>query len=471
MARSEAGRVPGSFRDPAGRVHQLDGRVFRTVTGRAIEDFEFVLDSGFYEEMVQAGRVVAATPVDQATHDRIAPEARAIVEHPRLAIISHPYEWTFEQLKAAALLHLDLQIDGLARDVMLSDATAYNVQFVGPDPIFIDTLSFRRYREGEYWAGHRQFTEQFLVPLLLRSLFGIAHNAWYRGRMEGIPAADLVAMLSFRQKLSLRVLTHLVLPARFDRSARSRGLEVDKQSLDRTALPRIALDNMWKKLRNWIATLDPKDADETTVWKDYADQTGYVEEETQRKRDIIAGFVREFSPGMVWDLGCNSGDYSEIALENGASHVVGWDFDEGALAAAFDRAREKQLAYTTLYFDAANPAPNQGWAEGERQGMIDRGPADAILALAFVHHLIIAKNVPLEDCAEWLTKIGRSGVVEFVDKSDPMVEKLLVMREDIFDDYSLETFLDALGARAEIVRVESLATRHLITFRTKDSTA
>ena len=471
MTRTDEGRVPGSFRDPSGRVHLLDGRVFRTVTDRAIEDFEFVRDSGFYDDMVRAGRVIAATPVDRETHDRVDPQARVVVEHPRLPIVSYPYEWTFAQLKVAALLHLDLQIEGLARDVMLSDATAYNVQFIGAEPIFIDTLSFRRYQEGEYWAGHRQFTEQFLVPLLLRSMFGIAHNSWYRGRLEGIPGADLVAMLSFRQKLSFRVLTHLVLPARFDRSARSSGLEVDKQSLERATLPRAALTRMFEKLRSWIETLEPRDADETTVWKDYAGQTSYVEEETQRKRDIIEGFVREFSPKVVWDLGCNSGDYSELALESGAEHVVGWDFDDGALAAAFDRSRTKKLAFTSLYFDAANPAPNQGWAESEREGMRDRGPADAVFALAFVHHLAIAKNVPLDDVAAWLTSVGRSGVVEFVDKDDPMVKKLLVMREDIFDDYSLEAFLDALGARAEIVRVEPLSTRHLITFRAKDGAA
>ena len=39
----------------------------------------------------------------------------------------------------------------------LSDATAYNIQFAGSAPVFIDHLSFRPYREGEIWAAHRQF--------------------------------------------------------------------------------------------------------------------------------------------------------------------------------------------------------------------------------------------------------------------------------------------------------------------------
>src|SRR3546814_6517392 len=47
---------------------------------------------------------------------------------------------------------------------------SYNIQFDGPRPVFIDVLSFRRYREGEFWTGHRQFCEQFLNPLLMRAL-------------------------------------------------------------------------------------------------------------------------------------------------------------------------------------------------------------------------------------------------------------------------------------------------------------
>ena len=69
----------------------------------------------------------------------------------------------------------------------MTDASAYNVQFIGPDPVFIDHLSFRKYVDGEFWAGHRQFCEQFINPLLLQSVLGVPHNAWYRGALEGVP--------------------------------------------------------------------------------------------------------------------------------------------------------------------------------------------------------------------------------------------------------------------------------------------
>ncbi len=53
-------------------------------------------------------------------------------------------------LKAAALRHLEIQIELLKNNISLSDASAYNVQFDGANPVFIDYLSFRRYVDGEF---------------------------------------------------------------------------------------------------------------------------------------------------------------------------------------------------------------------------------------------------------------------------------------------------------------------------------
>ena len=123
------------------------------------------------------------------------------------------------------------------------------------------------------------------------------------------------------------------------------------------------------------------------------------------------------------------------------------------------------MAFTPLYFDATNPASDLGWAQAERRGMSARGPADAVLALAFVHHLAIAKNLPLPRIAAWLTSLGRAGVVEFVPKEDPMVRRLLQMREDIFPNYSLDNFLTELERYALVERIESVNGRQLIWYR------
>ncbi len=462
---SDAFADSASFRDPSGHVYRIDGRILRTVTEHAVRDFEAVRASGVYEALVASGRAIAADILEQGIPEPLAQGARFVLEHPRLPFISYPYEWSFAELKAAALLHLDVHLTALDRGITLSDASAYNVQFIGARPIFIDTLSFRPYREGEYWTGHRQFCEQFLNPLLLRAMFGTPHNQWYRGALEGIATADLAHLLPLHRKLSWNVLSQVVLPATFERSARRGAMSIGSSSLEAAKFPPASYKRLLRRLRTWIVRLQPRDK-APTAWQNYSLENTYGPQEAEAKRDFVRRFVRDAKPAMVWDLGCNAGDHSEAALEAGAGYVVGWDFDQGALDAAFARASARELAFTPLYFDATNPAPDQGWAQGERHGMSGRGPVDALLALAFVHHLAIAKNLPLPSVARWLTSLAASGVVEFVPKENPMVQSMLKLREDIFPDYRLEHFLDCLSAHARIEGVEPVNGRQLIRFRT-----
>lgn len=442
--------IPGSFRDPSGRVFERDGRIFRTVNPAAARDFDFVRQTPFYAAAVAEGRLVEARLLGEAEAREIARDAVYVVEHPRLPFVSFPYEWPFPALKSAALLHLDLQLDALSSGVMFSDATAYNVQFVGHRPIFIDTLSLRAYREGELWAGHRQFCEQFLNPLLLRAFLGVTHNAWYRGAQEGIPTADLRRLLPFGRKLSRRVGTHVVLQDVLQRSAGKRS-DIDATALRAAGLPRSSMAKLLRGLREWIATLAPRDGSVTT-WKDYAHSHSYTSEEAATKKAVIQEFVGAHALKQVWDIGCNTGDYATAALEAGASHVIGFDFDQGALELAFARSVERNLNFLPLFLDAANPSPSQGWAQTERAGLAERGGADGVVALAIVHHLAITGNVPLGRVVEWLVGMAPRGVIEFVPKGDPMVAQLLKFRPDIFPDYHEEAFLAHFGALARIER-------------------
>jgi ribosomal protein L11 methylase PrmA len=460
MAALEA----ASFRDPSGHVFYLDDRIYRTVSAQAADDFEFV--RGWLCELETSGAIVASTEVDPTLLGEAGAGAAHVLEHPKLPFISWPYEWSFPLLKSAALFHLDLQLKSLERGITLSDASAYNIQFQGVMPIFIDTLSFRRYREGEFWTGHRQFCEQFLNPLLLRALFRIPHNAWYRGALEGISGQDLARLLPLRRKLSWNLLTHVVLPQKLQAAALAReGGKVGE--IKKRTLPKSALVNMLRQLKSWIEKLRPADSGKT-VWGDYEaeSQSTYSDNNHAAKRQFIAEFARRCRPTLAWDLGCNTGDYSEMLIEAGAKHVIGFDFDQRALEKAYQRAAAKKLDFLPLFLDAANPSPSQGWLQGERKGLADRAPADAIVALAFVHHLAIARNVPLQGVVGWLTSLAPAGVIEFVPKSDPTIQRMLALREDIFSEYTEDNFRSALSARARIVgeQVVSASGRRLFCY-------
>jgi ribosomal protein L11 methylase PrmA len=411
-----------------------------------------VRDAGLLEAFAESGRLIPSTEVDPTLVGGMVADARHLLEHPRLPYVSFPYEWSFPLLKKAALAHLDLHLDLLEHDLTLSDASAYNMQFRGVRPIFIDVLSIRRYRGGEYWLGHRQFCEQFLNPLLLRALLGVAHNAWYRGSLEGIPASALARLLPFGKRLSWNVLSQVILQARLERRALART-EASIAKVRRRALSKTAFTGLLAQMRNWIARLQPADRG-ATEWGDYATMHGYAREEEAAKRTFVADFVQRTKPALLLDLGCNTGDYAALALAAGTGTVVGFDADQRALETAFARADADDLEFLPLYSDAANPSPDQGWRQSERSGFAKRASADAVLALAFVHHLAIGRNAPLDQLLDWLTGLAPSGMVEYIPKDDPSVRRMLSLREDIFPDYSEATFVDLLTSRARIVRSE-----------------
>jgi ribosomal protein L11 methylase PrmA len=445
----------GSFRDPSGTVIVADGRVFRTIEQPAWEHADAASSSGVLERLMASGQIIRTWPVElvdapAGLTDKLPIAPRRLVEHERIPFVSYPYEWPFSLLKRAALHHLDLHVALLESGFTLSDASAYNIQFRGPKPVFIDVLSLRRYQDGEYWAGYRQFCEQFLNPLLLGAINGIPHSAWFRGNLEGIPVEDMARVLPLRTRFSWRTYLHVVLHGKMTSKGRSTEVSASA-SAKRRPMSKAALVWMLKGLRRWIASLKPRGVD-GTIWGDYAQNTSYAPGEAEAKRAFVARFVEHHKPTEVMDLGCNTGDYSETALTAGATRVIGFDFDQGALESAVARADARQLNFLPLFLDALNPSPNQGWAQRERKGFQERANADGLLALAFLHHVVIGRNVPLPQAVAWLAALAPSGVVEFVPKPDPMVQRMLAQREDIFPAYHIDAFRHELGRWTRIVR-------------------
>jgi hypothetical protein len=100
--------------------------------------------------------------------------------------------------------------------------------------------------------------------------------------------------------------------------------------------------------------------------------------------------------------------------------------------------------------DLTNPSPAMGWNNRERLSILERGPADVVLALALIHHLAIANNVPLRAPGKFFHQAGRWLVIEFVPKEDSQVQVLLSSRKDIFPDYTREGFEEAFKQYFEI---------------------
>lgn len=448
-------RDSGSFRDPSGYVHEHDGKIVRSVRKCAVADFDAVSQTGFFDFLTRRRWLVETTEIDPYPFKQDDPEVERLLHHERIPFISYPYEWPFAALKAAALLQLDIHIEALKHGVTLSDATAYNIQFRGAQPVFIDILSLRPYRDKEIWAGHRQFCEQFLNPLLLNALFGIPHNAWFRGSLEGVPTQELARLLKWRHLLSWNVLTHVKLQSGFQKNAiadESGAVERAKQ----VELQKISFVGILTGLRNWISKLQPYKSEQTT-WSDYVDTHTYSSSEEAKKRELVTKACKSYRPELLVDIGCNTGEYSQVALNAGAGQAVGFEADHGALNLAFQRAQEENLNFLPLYQDFANPSPSQGWLQSERKGIAKRAKVDFVLALAVEHHLAIGRNIPLDEVIGEIVKTAPRGIIEFVEKSDPTVQRMLKLRKDIFPEYSAEAFKAALGKFAVIEHDEQIS--------------
>jgi hypothetical protein len=456
-----------SFRDPSGFVYTRDGALYRQVNRVFEQRYRAFLDSGLYAELVE-GRLLV--PHREVSLDLAAsPEAVAVLEPERVPFISYPYEWSFGQLRDAALLTLDLQERALARGLTLRDASAYNVQFVAGRPVFIDTLSFEPREPGAPWAGYRQFCEHFLVPLALMSRMDVRLAALLRSHLEGIPLDLGSRMLPRRTWLRPGLLFHVHLHAMAQRRYADRGAGAveggEPSAASRRGISPAAATGLVRSLRGAIQSLDWTPAG--TEWADYTEDNNYSTAAAESKRQAVIEFLRGVEARTAWDLGANTGEYSRAARQLVPS-VIAFDIDPAAVERNYRRIKaENETGIQPLLLDLTNPSPALGWAHRERPSLEQRGPADVLLALALVHHLAIGHNLPLERVAGFLAKLGRSLIIEFVPKSDSQVRRLLRDRADIFPDYTREGFEAAFRGHFRIDRAvpvaESERTLYLMT--------
>lgn len=463
----ELTRAAGSFRDPCSGVFIHGGRILRGLRGIAARGYRALEQSGLLAAWQSRGELVKSREMRQEEAPPLFAEFDIVLEHEQIECVTYPYEWSFPALKAAALLHLDMQLRALDAGIALRDASAYNVQFAGARPVFIDMGSFKAYEPGELWLGYEQFTRQFLNPLLLSAVTGVSFQPWLRGSPEGLSAEDLTRLLPWRNKLSLRIFMHVVLPARMQRGATRRHVEQASHRIRSHSLSPRRYRAMLLQLREWVAQLASRSRD--AGWIGYADNTSYSSGAHLQKQAFIAEFVRAAAPGCLLDLGCNTGEYAAHALANGARSVIGLESDIGALDSAFRRAQDGRLAFLPLYQDLADASPGLGWRLAERPPLRSRLRADAVLALAVVHHLVIGRNLPLDEVVAEIVSLAQHGVIEFVEKSDPMVQRLLALREDVFPGYTLDAFRDALArvARIECEQLLDGGSRRLFRFERK----
>ena len=459
--KKTAKRHPASFRDPSGFLFTQDGEYYRQVNRSYAENYDQLMNSGLYEKLVRSGRML---PHQESPVAALQAEIAYKVIHPeQLGFIAYPFEWSFTQLKDAALCTLGILKDGLDAGMILKDASAYNMQFRDTRAILLDTLSFERYEEGKPWDAYRQFCQHFLAPLALMAYKDVRLHQLLRIYIDGIPLDLASQLLPWGTRFNFGLLTHIHLHARTQaRFADKTVAPTNGRKMTKTGLQGL-IDNLERTVRalKW----EPQG----TEWGDYYNATNYSRSASEHKATLVTAFLQEIDPQSVWDLGANTGRFSRIASEAGIP-TVAFDIDPAAVERNFRRARKnKEKNLLPLVLDLTNPSPALGWQHEERQALLQRGPADAVLALALIHHLAISNNVPLHQLARFFAAAGEWLIIEFIPKSDSQVIRLLQTRQDIFPEYELARFQAVFGQRFHIRRLEAIqdSERHLILMQRK----
>jgi hypothetical protein len=445
---SDVSADSGSFRDPLNRVYRVtsnrDGgstRILRGLHEDAFDAYCRLAREPFFERAIKSGRVVRSEIVGTGDTDAAAIFDygwAGVLEHDEIPFISYPYEWPFSMLKQAALLQLHLVEQSMENGWTLKDATPFNIQWLNAKPIFIDVGSFEPLVEGEPWVGYRQFCSMYLTPLMLRSHLGLDHLPLLRSYLDGIPPTEAVKFFTGVKQLKKGVLSHIVLPAKVENAISNRERD-DAQARERKAgkHTKAMLLGLVQSLQRLVRKLDIDI--EHTDWSHYDKTHSYVDKEHEAKKSFVLKQATRTHRRQIWDIGSNTGTFSRLVSEH-CDQVIALDGDHNAIEQLYRSEKTRDSNILPLVMNLANQSPGQGWDSSERLSFSARGRPDLILCLALIHHTRISANIPNAYFLRWLRSFNSDVVIEFVDRDDEMVIKLLTNKKEKYPDYNIDQF-------------------------------
>lgn len=433
--------LPSSYRDPAGYVFRQDQLIYRLITAAGSNSYEGLMNSGLYNTLTQKKILLTH---QEMPPDFDGPAGYKVILPEQLTFISYHWEWSFDQLKEAALLTLEAARTALDHGMMLKDATPFNIQWHNGKLILIDTLSFDTYKEGQPWIAYRQFCESFLSPLLLMHYRKQSLHQLQLAWPDGIPLAVTRALLPWRSRLSMLTWMHVHLHAKYAAKPGSSKEKKTIVSLSKTKQLISSLDLLIRSLSL---------SDEGTTWGDYYREAATRNDYLLQKEKIIAEWSNSLhTVSQVVDFGANNGNFSLPFAQKGIQTIAA-DGDPVAINKLYKKIVTEKISHLIpLVLDFTNPSPAMGLGNDERPSFYTRtGNANLGLCLAFIHHLCIGKNIPLQRVADLMARSCQQLIIEFVPKEDEKVQALLLLKEDIYPDYTPEQFEQAFSGYFNII--------------------
>lgn len=435
------GRNTSSFRDPSGFIFTDGNSVKRKINPIYFPQFEALTNSGFYE-LLFSKKYLIPHSVESKTEEGIVLEAH------KIPFVSYPYEWSFPQYQHAALLTLKIQKLSLEKGFTLKDASAFNITFYNGKPIFIDTLSFDFYTDGEPWMAYKQFIMHFLGPLVLSRYFGHDFLKTLASEIDGIPLSKLSKLLPWTTKFHPFLQANVHLLARYDEKFSGEN-KTSAKKLSKSAQIKL-IDSLY----DFIENLEVKNK---TEWDDYYAVANYSADALAIKKTFIKDWFASINGKTAIDMGGNDGTFSRELLPT-AELIITADVDANAVASNYSKAlQNKERNILPIVADLLNPAAGYGFNNRERFSLSDRlkkFDASGCMALALIHHITLSGNVPFAFSAEYFAGLSPNLLIEFPTRNDSWVQFLLKSKREFeshFDFYTVENFEKDYSGYFEIV--------------------
>ena len=458
-----------SFRDPSGKVLGNDQDVWRMVNVNAVADLNEFLDLDLSRKWRDEGKIVHTSVANANEIVLFRNEFNGFVSnhaefglfrHRRVHFPSFPYEWCPAMLRDAGLLTLDIA-ERFFRTTgwSIKDASPFNVLFDGPNPVFIDILSFeKRNRRDAIWLPYNQFVQAFLIPLLVNKEIGLPLRSIFLADRDGLAVSDAARLLSRAKRLKPQALSLVTLPHLLAGRAESDATLYQPKLLDSSEKASFILMRSFQRLRRQLAKVGQSTVRESK-WSEYTKfNQATIPDYMRAKQAFLTAALEELRPQNVLDVGCNTGFFSFSAARAGAN-VVAIDYDEAVIDQVYRLAKQNGLNVLPLVVNLSRPTPSQGWRFSENPSFLDRsiGSFDMVMMLAVIHHMLVQERIPLREIMRLAADLtSRALVVEFVPPDDKMFKRLARGREHLHSNLTPEQFEQVANDFFTIVCSEKL---------------
>ncbi len=434
----------GSFRDPCGQVYKIlneqNTQIIRGVNSSTYEEQAILLETNFFQSLLKTKKVVTTNIFDKKLilDKKVASEWPFFLSHSVVNFISYPYEWTFGQLKDAAILHLELLKDSLNNGWIIKDSSPYNIQFLNNQPIFIDTPSFKKWKSGAGWDSYRQFCMMFLYPLMLEAYLDIDFRPLMKSNLDGIDSKYLYKSLGALDTLRKGVISHVLFPYFIEKNILKKEKDNApakiRNQIHHSRISVIALvDSMLSIVKSLSLNAN------ISAWADYDHINTYKKKDNDIKKDFLKKVTLNNNYQTVWDFGSNTGLFSDY-ISNNVNNIIAMDSDSIAVEKMYQRLKMQDSNINPLVMRLENMSPDHGFNALERVKLERRSQPNLVICLALIHHIRINSNIPCKNFLQYLRSLNSDVIIEFVNRDDEMVIKLLTNKDEKYEDYNLQSF-------------------------------